>query len=118
MFHEIQTAISEKFKMSWPIRGSCGHTGFLTCPKFVEEQQHILPQIFLQCFVKFYTANVERKFKMSIRGCGGYVVFPFGLKGNNSYTIVCLLEMNFFLFILLHEAFKNYCEFTTVKTLL
>jgi hypothetical protein len=40
MFHEIQTAISEKFKMSWPIRGSCGHTGFLTCPKFVEEQQH------------------------------------------------------------------------------
>ena len=55
---------------------------------------------------------------MSIRGCGGYVVFPFGLKGNNSYTIVCLLEMNFFLFILLHEAFKNYCEFTTVKTLL
>jgi len=39
---------------------------------------------------------------MPIRGCGGYVVFPFGLKGNNSYAIVCLLEMNFVLFILFY----------------
>ena len=83
-FFEFHSAVSEKSKMSQPIRCQGGHLIFPISPKYTN-LIGTFRSCFLLSFVEFHSAVSEEKSKMSqpIRGQGSHHVFPIGPKNTN-----------------------------------
>ena len=83
-FVEFRSAVSEKSKMSQPIKGWDGHLVFPISPKntnLVEDVEILLP---VKClWIPFSGFREEVQNVQPIRGQGGHLIFPIGQKNTN-----------------------------------